>query len=113
MSFHASAEDIELIDGHILKCRVATVDGDWQTSQIDLDQFIGNIDGTSHLLPLFLLPAFLVDYSLSHTYIYHILKETPGDEQAGLHGMAPNTPALAKTSTSTSVITVSPGWWGP
>ncbi|KAH6871768.1 Cyanovirin-N [Thelonectria olida] len=46
MSFHLSAEDITLEDGHILRARLADVDGNWQDAQLDLDYYIGNIDGS-------------------------------------------------------------------
>ncbi|KAI0015801.1 Cyanovirin-N [Xylariomycetidae sp. FL0641] len=45
MSFHLTAQEIELRDGHILHARLQREDGGWQESEIDLDQFIGNQDG--------------------------------------------------------------------
>jgi hypothetical protein len=45
MTFHYSAEDIRVDDGHILRARLQRGDGEWQDAEIDLDQFIGNIDG--------------------------------------------------------------------
>lgn len=47
MSFHLSAEDIRVEDGHILKARLRNEAGEWQDSEIDLDQHIGNTNGTS------------------------------------------------------------------
>jgi hypothetical protein len=48
MTFHYSAEDIRVDDGHILRARLQRGDGEWQDAEIDLDQFIGNIDGMWH-----------------------------------------------------------------
>ncbi|KAJ5795248.1 Cyanovirin-N [Penicillium paradoxum] len=45
MSFHASASNIELEDGHILKAVLRTEDGDEQESTMDLNQHIGNDNG--------------------------------------------------------------------
>jgi hypothetical protein len=47
MSFHLSAEDIRIEDGHILKARLRTADGDWNDSEIDLNRYLGNDDGKS------------------------------------------------------------------
>ncbi|KAK4160248.1 Cyanovirin-N [Cladorrhinum sp. PSN259] len=44
MSFHLSAQDIRLEDGHILKARLHNGD-DHVDAQIDLNTFIGNDDG--------------------------------------------------------------------
>jgi hypothetical protein len=46
MSFHLSAEDIELDDGHILKAKLGNGDGDMVDAEIDLNQFIGNNNGS-------------------------------------------------------------------
>ena len=48
MTFHYSAEDIRVDDGHILRARLQRADGEWQDAEIDLDQFIGNVDGMYH-----------------------------------------------------------------
>ncbi|KZM21876.1 hypothetical protein ST47_g6994 [Ascochyta rabiei] len=61
MSFHYSAEDIRIEDGHILKARLQRADGDWNDSgelttlnicssantheEIDLNNHIGNDNG--------------------------------------------------------------------
>ncbi|KAI1070497.1 hypothetical protein LB507_006719 [Fusarium sp. FIESC RH6] len=45
MSFFDSCQDIQIIDGHILRALAQDADGQWRESQIDLDQFIGNQDG--------------------------------------------------------------------
>lgn len=45
MSFHASATNIELDDGHILKVTLYDGDGEERESEIDLNQFIGNDNG--------------------------------------------------------------------
>jgi hypothetical protein len=48
MTFHYSAEDIRVDDGHILRARLQKGDGEWEDAEIDLDQFIGNVDGMLH-----------------------------------------------------------------
>ncbi|KAJ5181253.1 Cyanovirin-N [Penicillium cf. griseofulvum] len=48
MSFHASASNIELEDGHILKATLRTEDGEEQESTIDLNDHIGNDNGHFH-----------------------------------------------------------------
>jgi hypothetical protein len=45
MTFYHSAEDIHIDDGHILKARLQTADGEWNDAEIDLNQHIGNMDG--------------------------------------------------------------------
>jgi hypothetical protein len=45
MTFYHTAEDIRIDDGHILRARLQTGDGEWHDSEIDLNQHIGNIDG--------------------------------------------------------------------
>ncbi|KAJ5318063.1 hypothetical protein N7508_002571 [Penicillium antarcticum] len=45
MSFHESATDIELEDGHILKATLRNEDGDEQESTLDLNGIIGNDNG--------------------------------------------------------------------
>ena len=47
MSFHYSAEDIRVEDNHILKARLQRADGEWQDSEIDLNNFLGNDNGQS------------------------------------------------------------------
>ncbi|OQE35390.1 hypothetical protein PENCOP_c013G07719 [Penicillium coprophilum] len=45
MSFHASASNIELEDGHILKAVLRNEDGDEEESTLDLNDHIGNDNG--------------------------------------------------------------------
>ncbi|KAF1851275.1 Cyanovirin-N [Cucurbitaria berberidis CBS 394.84] len=45
MSFHYSAENIRIDDGHILRARLQRVDGEWNDSEIDLDNHLGNDNG--------------------------------------------------------------------
>ncbi|KAE8335811.1 hypothetical protein BDV24DRAFT_143120 [Aspergillus arachidicola] len=45
MSFHLSAEDIQIRDNHILFARLRNGDGDLQDAEINLDEFLGNNDG--------------------------------------------------------------------
>ncbi|KAL1645310.1 hypothetical protein SLS61_008380 [Didymella pomorum] len=45
MSFHYSAQDIRVDDGHILRARLQQADGEWNDSEIDLNDFIGNDNG--------------------------------------------------------------------
>jgi hypothetical protein len=47
MSFHYSAEDIRVDDGHILRARLQRGDGEWQDAEIDLNNHIGNDNGLS------------------------------------------------------------------
>jgi hypothetical protein len=46
MSFHLSAEDIRIEDNHVLVARLRNANGDLQDAQIDLNQFLGNDNGT-------------------------------------------------------------------
>jgi hypothetical protein len=46
VNFHMSAEDIELQDGHVLVCKCANEDGEMVDSQLDLNYYIGNNDGS-------------------------------------------------------------------
>lgn len=46
MSFHLSAEDIEVDDGHILRAKLQNGDGDTVDAEIDLNHFIGNDNGS-------------------------------------------------------------------
>lgn len=50
MSFHASATSIELDDGHILKATLLNAEGEEVESTLDLNEIIGNNNGTSHSL---------------------------------------------------------------
>ncbi|RPA80410.1 Cyanovirin-N [Ascobolus immersus RN42] len=45
MSYAASSEAFELIDGHILRASCKNEEGEWCQSEIDLDQHIGNENG--------------------------------------------------------------------
>lgn len=45
MSFHQSAEEIEIKDNHILFARLRNEDGDLKDAEINLDEFLGNDDG--------------------------------------------------------------------
>lgn len=53
MTFHHSAEDIRIDDGHILRARLQTADGEWNDSEIDLNNHIGNVDGINPLQYLY------------------------------------------------------------
>jgi hypothetical protein len=46
MSFHYSAENIRVDDGHMLRARLQRADGEWNDSEIDLNNHIGNDNGT-------------------------------------------------------------------
>ena len=50
MSFHASATSIDLGDGHILKATLLNAEGEEVESELDLNEIIGNNNGTSHSL---------------------------------------------------------------
>ncbi|CAO2649215.1 Nn.00g066000.m01.CDS01 [Neocucurbitaria sp. VM-36] len=46
MTFHYSAEDIRIDDGHILRARLQKGDGEWNDAEIDLNEHIGNDNGS-------------------------------------------------------------------
>ncbi|KAF2819206.1 Cyanovirin-N [Ophiobolus disseminans] len=46
MSFHYSAEEIRIDDGHILRARLQNGNGDWVDAEIDLNNHIGNDNGS-------------------------------------------------------------------
>lgn len=46
MSFHQSAEDVRVDDGHILRARIPNANGDMVDAECDLDQCLGNNNGT-------------------------------------------------------------------
>ncbi len=50
MAFHASAQDIRVDDGHILRARLSNSGGDQVDAEIDLNQFIGNDNGMLAML---------------------------------------------------------------
>ncbi|KAL2139448.1 hypothetical protein VTI28DRAFT_5141 [Corynascus sepedonium] len=45
MSFHKSAQDIEIVDNHILKALLADANGEYVEAEYDLGQVIGNNNG--------------------------------------------------------------------
>ncbi|KXX75652.1 Cyanovirin-N [Madurella mycetomatis] len=45
MSFHASASNIRVDDGHILRARLQKADGELVDAELDLNGCIGNSDG--------------------------------------------------------------------
>jgi hypothetical protein len=45
MSFHASAQDIRVDDGHILRATLANADGEPVEAEFDLNSVIGNDNG--------------------------------------------------------------------
>ncbi|KAH8727722.1 Cyanovirin-N [Phaeosphaeriaceae sp. PMI808] len=45
MSFHYSAQNIRIDDGHILRARLQRADGEYNDAEIDLNNFIGNDNG--------------------------------------------------------------------
>ncbi|KAK4128849.1 Cyanovirin-N [Parathielavia appendiculata] len=46
MSFHASAQDIRVDDGHILRARLTNLNGEEVDAELDLNDYIGNNDGS-------------------------------------------------------------------
>ncbi|KAF9349499.1 hypothetical protein BGX34_001763 [Mortierella sp. NVP85] len=46
MSFQLTSKNITLVDGHILSAKCQAADGHWQDASLDLDQFLGNEDGS-------------------------------------------------------------------
>lgn len=61
-NFYESAEAVRL-DGPILFARLRNVDGGWEDAEIDLNEFIGNVDGRfwrlHYLKPMQSLTMFL------------------------------------------------------
>jgi hypothetical protein len=47
MSFHYSAQDIRVDDGHILRARLQRGDGEYTDAEIDLNDHIGADNGTA------------------------------------------------------------------
>lgn len=47
MTFHHSAEDIRVDDGHILRARLQNGEGEYIDAEIDLNNHIGNDNGMS------------------------------------------------------------------
>lgn len=45
MSFHLTAEDIEIRDNHILVARLQNEEGEFVDADIDLNEHIGNNEG--------------------------------------------------------------------
>ena len=45
MTFYHTAEDIRIDDGHVLRARLQTADGEWNDAEIDLNEHIGNDNG--------------------------------------------------------------------
>jgi hypothetical protein len=46
MSFHLSAENVRIEENHILVALLCNADGELKDASIDLDQFIGNNEGS-------------------------------------------------------------------
>jgi hypothetical protein len=46
MSFALSAQETRLDDGHILRARLQKADGEWVDAEINLNDVIGNDDGS-------------------------------------------------------------------
>lgn len=57
MSFHLNSQDIRVEDGHLLVGQLQNDDGDYVDASIDLNEIIGNDEGTSCPGPLLSLPA--------------------------------------------------------
>ncbi|KAK0672151.1 Cyanovirin-N [Cercophora samala] len=45
MSFHLSAQNIRVDDGHILRAELQNGDGEWVEAELDLNTVLGNNDG--------------------------------------------------------------------
>lgn len=52
MTFYHTAEDIRIDDGHILRARLQTADGEWNDAEIDLNNHIGNDNGMRNVQSL-------------------------------------------------------------
>lgn len=46
MGFTDSAQNIRVDEGHILRAQLQKADGSWVDAEIDLNQHIGNTNGT-------------------------------------------------------------------
>jgi hypothetical protein len=46
MPFVQTAQNVRVDDGHILRASLQKADGSWQDAEIDLNQRIGNNNGT-------------------------------------------------------------------
>ncbi|KAK3817665.1 MAG: Cyanovirin-N [Benniella sp.] len=46
MGFQQTSKNVKIVDGHILSASCQDRDGNWRDSSIDLDQIIGNEDGS-------------------------------------------------------------------
>jgi hypothetical protein len=52
MTFYHTAEDIRIDDGHILRARLQTAEGEWNDdAEIDLNNHIGNDNGEHSIQP--------------------------------------------------------------
>ena len=59
MSFHETAQNIRIEDGHRLFADLQTESGDWVSAEMDLNTVLGNNDGTCPLHSAYLHPHFL------------------------------------------------------
>lgn len=50
MSFHLTARDIKVVEGHILKAELQDEHGAYHEQEFDLNQAIGNIHGKPTVL---------------------------------------------------------------
>lgn len=57
MSFHLSAQDIRIDDDHYLVGQLQNEEGEYVNASIDLNEFLGNDEGTSRPVPLPSLPV--------------------------------------------------------
>lgn len=48
MSFHTSAQNIRVEENHILRASLSNNDGEFVQAEINLNEFIGNNDGTTN-----------------------------------------------------------------
>ena len=47
MSFHYSAQNVRVDDGHMLRASLQKGDGSWNDAEIDLNDHVGNVNGKS------------------------------------------------------------------
>lgn len=78
MSFHVNADELRVEEGHFLRGKLPNEDGDLVEAEVDLDEFIGNEDGTSRPASI---SATSMQYSWQLTYL--CLKTWIGEFQWG------------------------------
>ena len=67
MSFHVNAEELHINDdGHILLGKLPNEDGDLVEAEIDLNECLGNNDGTSRPALVFSATSIIIPNKLTY-----------------------------------------------